>query len=389
MARAFIVASTVLFMFPVCSEAQESLAGTESVTIESSVDGTVLAGSLHLPGGTESTPGVVLLGVAGPNDRHLSFGDLAPFRVIAEYLQSQGVAVLTLDDRGIGGSGGNWAEASYELYASDALDALQALEATDRIDPERTGFLGLSEGSAIAMMAAARAPERVDFLVLGSPPGLGGEEALRAQFEASLAMNGISGAAAEPWRAAFEDYLALARARDIEGLSAFLSGPGAQLVPPYAFVPRDPIAQARLFTSPWYQSQLEYDPSTFVGAVEAPALILGGTLDPVLPSDLHHPPLIAGIENVEVVRIEGVNHLLLPAETGSPAEYASIKVSADPRVLDAITDWFRAQGILRDQAVHTGHRSGGYGESTGTSRRSGSSPFQIVDAQFVRQRAHD
>lgn len=330
-----LILAACLLTSPVAAALEAEVTDTE---IESAVDGAVLAGSYHRPAGV-AVPGVVLLGVAGPNDRYLTYEDLAPFRAIAEHLSANGIAVLALDDRGVGGSGGSWTEADYATLASDALDALRWLEAQPEIDTARTGFLGLSEGSAIAMMAAAQAPALVDFLILASPPGLGGEAALRAQFETTLEMSGVTRTAAEPWRAIFGEFLALVRADDAAALTAFLAGQGAALLPPYGFVPPTPEAQARLFLSSWYQSQLAYDPADLAGRIAAPALVIGGTLDPVLPPALHHPPLREILPEAGFVVVEGVNHLLLPAETGLPQEYRTIEASADPRVLALIADW--------------------------------------------------
>lgn len=330
----------ILAAFLLASQAASpQVAEIAEVRISSAADNSGLSGSLYRPITAEPAPGVVLLGVAGPNDRHLTYGHLVPFRALAEHLSSNGIVVLTLDDRGVGGSGGNWTEADYSIYSSDALDALRWLEAQPGVDTARTGFIGLSEGGAIAMMAAAEAPSLVDVLVLASPPGLNGEAALTAQFETTLEMSGVTGNAAETWRAAFGEFLALVRAGDETALTGFLSGPGGALVPPYGFVPSTPEAQARLFLSPWYQSQLAYDPASIEGSISASVLVIGGTLDPILPVALHHPPLREVLPGAQFVVFEGLNHLLLPAETGLPQEYLTIETSADPRVLALITDW--------------------------------------------------
>jgi len=43
------------------------------------------------------------------------------------------------------------------------------------------------------------------------------------------------------------------------------------------------------------------------------------------------------------VRLPGLNHLLQPARTGLPAEYAQIETTIAPAALDAITAWIRAR----------------------------------------------
>ena len=102
-----------------------------------------------------------------------------------------------------------------------------------------------------------------------------------------------------------------------------------------------------LFSSPWYRSQVEYDPAAFLSRVTAPVLIVGGGLDPVLPPERHHPPLVAGLGSADVRAevVPGVNHLLLPAATGSPTEYARIREAADPRVLALVIGWLAERGL--------------------------------------------
>lgn len=289
-------------------------------------------------------PGIVLLGVAGPNDRALTFGELAPFEALAEALSGAGVHVLAYDDPGVGGSSGDWTALGFEAMAANAMAAAEYLAAQPGVDAARVGFLGLSEGSGVALHAAAQGTG--DFLVLGSPPGLPGEAALRVRLEAALDAQGAVEALRAQYLAAFEQFAGLARTGDLDGLTAFLSGPGAALVPPYAFVPRDPAGQAALFASPWHVAQLDYDPAPLLADIDQPVLILGGALDPILDPSINHPPLLTGLSDAEAVVIADANHLLIPAETGSPAEYASLTQDLHPGVVEAILDWMRAEGLL-------------------------------------------
>ncbi|WP_421791122.1 alpha/beta hydrolase [Hyphobacterium sp.] len=330
-----------------CSVAQDDSPATSvrDVSVVSSIDGVELAGTLYRPDRSNLAPAIVLVGVSGPNDRYLSVGQLRPFESLAENLQQAGMVVLTLDDRGVGQSGGDWTRADHEQLMADTSDALSYLESLRYVDTRRLGIFGLSEGAGIAMRVAAASPERVDFLILASPPGLGGEIALAHQLDALLAASGIAGPAAELWRQEFARFIGLIRAENRAGLLEFLSGPGRQLVPPYAFVPQTIEGQADLFLSPWYRSQLEYEPADFVASVVAPTLIIGGTLDPILPADQHHPPLLAGLADAGAVVLANVNHLLMPAETGLPQEYAQITEPIDQAVLRTVMDWLTAEEI--------------------------------------------
>lgn len=293
--------------------------------------------------GAPDGPGLVLLGVAGPTDRNLGFGGHAPFASLAEALSQAGIHVLSFDDPGTGGSSGDWTRHDFPSMARNAGAAAEMLASTADIPLHRIGFYGLSEGSGIALHVAASGAG--NFLILGSPPGISGETALRERMTGMLEASNADPATIDAYLAAFDQFTALCRAGDTDRLAAFLAGPGAALVPRYAFVPRDPEGQARLFASTWHVGQLDFDPAPLLPQVSEPVLIVGGALDPVLAPDIHHPPLQAGLENSTTIVFEDANHLLMPARTGSPLEYAMLEHDLHPDLVPAILDWLETQEI--------------------------------------------
>jgi uncharacterized protein len=90
-------------------------------------------------------------------------------------LTRRGIAVLRVDDRGVGGSTGSREAATTADYASDALAAVTFLKSRPEIDSRRIGLIGHSEGGLVAPMTAARDPE-ITFVVLLAAPGLTGAE---------------------------------------------------------------------------------------------------------------------------------------------------------------------------------------------------------------------
>lgn len=74
-----------------------------------SADGrATLAGTLTLPAGRGPFPAAVLLSVAGPDDRDQTLGPHRGYRALAHRLAAQGIASLRFDDRGVGGSTGDY-----------------------------------------------------------------------------------------------------------------------------------------------------------------------------------------------------------------------------------------------------------------------------------------
>lgn len=312
-------------------------------------DGVALAGALTVPNDAGLRPAVLLLSVAGPNDRDQTFAGHKSFAVIADRLARAGVVSLRLDDRGVGGSLGDYFAASWADLADDAATALRFLKEQPGVDPARAGLAGMSEGGAIAAFASQR--EQAAFVMLLSAPGLPGVEALRLQFEKTLAVARVDGARAEKHRTAFDDFIRIVT-RDPgapetkRDLVAFLEGPGKALLPPYGFMPKTAAAQADLLLGPWYQSQLRFDPEAAYAPLSAPVLALGGALDPVAPPAEH----LAAIERIlesgdaSVIRIKTIkraNHLLQPAKSGLPAEYARTEETISEEALDEIVRFAR------------------------------------------------
>ncbi len=129
----------------------------EEVTVRTP-SGVALAGTLTLPAGAAGrVPAVLLLTGSGPQDRDesvLALPGWRPFRQVADTLGRRGIAVLRLDDRGVGGSGGSAAATTLAESAEDARAALAFLRARPEVDPARVGIVGHSEGGYVASMAA-------------------------------------------------------------------------------------------------------------------------------------------------------------------------------------------------------------------------------------------
>ena len=321
---------------------------TPTVRFSSKADQVPLAGTLSLPKGCQRCPAMILLGVAGPNDRDLGFAGHRAFAVIADALARVNVATLRWDDRGVAESGGDWSASGYQTLSNDAISAFEFLRRHERIDPESIGFFGLSEGSLIAGMAAAQLGPTVRTVVLASPPGLAGADALALQFESLLTLSGISGDLAQAYRASYEQFLELTRSAaadpaQLQALSTFLTGPGKALVPPYQFMPTDPAAQAQLFAGPWYQSQLDAQPLLHYSQIEAAVLLISGEKDLILPPAQHIPPIRRALPEAQARLYAGVSHLLQPSQGGGPAEYAQTRITIAPELLEGLVDWVLAE----------------------------------------------
>jgi predicted acyl esterase len=89
------------------------------VTYENAAGRVKLAGTLTVPRGEGPFPAVLLISGSGPQDRDEALLGHRPFLVLADHLTRQGIAVLRVDDRGVGGSTGDWLAATMEDAAGD------------------------------------------------------------------------------------------------------------------------------------------------------------------------------------------------------------------------------------------------------------------------------
>lgn len=142
-----------------------------------------LGGTLTLPQESGPFPAVLLISGSGAQDRDESIFGHKPFHVIADHLTRSGIAVLRVDDRGVGESGGSVAESVHADLAADVRAGVAFLANHPDIDARRIGLLGHSEGGAIAGTVAA-ATDDVAFIVLMAATGVPGDEVLFAQLEA-------------------------------------------------------------------------------------------------------------------------------------------------------------------------------------------------------------
>jgi len=146
-------------------------------------DGQSLGGTITLPSrGTVNGKrlvfaGVVLVGEGGGRDRDgipvvdtLAPRGSGPLYVLADSLTRRGLAVLRVDDRGVGASTGPPGSATSTDRTSDARAAFDYLAHREEVDPTRVAVVGIGEGASIAALLASIEPS-VQSLVAVATPG--------------------------------------------------------------------------------------------------------------------------------------------------------------------------------------------------------------------------
>ena len=167
-------------------------------------DGIKLSGSLTLPEGEGPFPAVLLISGSGPQDRNEEAWKYKPFLMIADRLTRQGIAVLRMDDRGTGKSGGRYADATLQLAATDTECALDYLLRRKDIRRGKTGLAGHSMGGTIAFRMAAQRPQDVAFVLSLAGAAIPGKDLMMHQCE-KIILSQLPAAASDSLHTLYEE----------------------------------------------------------------------------------------------------------------------------------------------------------------------------------------
>lgn len=313
-----------------------------------------LAGTITVPTDGAST-GVLLINGSGPQNRNSEIYGHEPFLVLADHLARAGFAVARFDDRGIGGSDGEDAQATYEDLTADALAQLDAL--TEHAGVQRVVVIGHSQGGYLAPVVAQQNSAVVGVVLLAGP-AVNGAEVLVRQNELFIEADAgaappavVQGAIDQQLRFLHPliDYVIAEKYDEANAhIENHVRNSLAQLPP--ASVPSEEViaeiieAQQAGIVSPVMRSFLQFDPAPYLSALQVPVLAVYGELDlqveaaqstDVLASLLDE----AGNNDVTITVFEHINHLLQPAVTGKIDEYPLIPITIDEDVLKAVTNW--------------------------------------------------
>ena len=329
----------------------------EEVRYPNAAGGNELAGTLTLPRTAGPHPAVVLVSGSGAQDRNETVMGHRPFLVLSDYLTRNGIAVLRFDDRGVGGSTGDFATATSEDFATDVIAGIDYLVGRDDIAHDRIGVIGHSEGGLIAPMVAVQS-DNVAFIVLMAGPAVTGEEIILEQSALISRASGRSEAEIQEAGAINKEVFeivetepdtAVAAAR-LEELFRAVASRMSEEERAQAGLTNDQAVdtwvqgQVRRVNSNWIRFFLTYDPAPTLARVRVPILAISGELDLQVPPEQNVPVMRRVLEEsgnpdytVEV--LPGLNHLFQTATSGLPAEYANIEETIAPAALQLISDW--------------------------------------------------
>jgi uncharacterized protein len=302
-----------------------SVPGDEPVAIPAS--GFNLASTITKPPKAAGPlPAVVLIGGSGPSDRDETVAGIPIFGQLARDLAAAGFFVVRYDKRGIGQSGGRSESVTLSDYAEDARSVVEWLKKRKDIDKKRIALAGHSEGGFVALQVAARERDDVAAIVMIAAPSTNGSTIVLEQQKHVLDLMKADEADRK------------AKIALQEKINAAVLGKGT-----WDDVPANVRRQAE---TPWFQSYLAFEPGEALKETGQPILVAQGELDSQVAP--YHADKLAEMArarkrkaDVQVLKVPGINHLLVPAKTGEVDEYGSLGSDAQisPALSSGVTSW--------------------------------------------------
>ena len=331
---------------------------SELVSYPNKAGKVTLAGTLTIPKGKGPFPAAIMISGSGSQDRDETLFEHKPFKLIADTLTRRGVAVLRIDDRGVGGSTGNPATSTTDDYAGDVLAGVQFLKARLEIDSKKIGLIGHSEGGLIAPIVATRSGD-VAFIVMMAGTGLPGDEIIYLQGRLIAKALGANNSLLD-WNAKaqkrFMDIVkiepdnAKAHTKLLTAEKEIVADYPDQTAKTTELITKTLEGQLKSFETPWFRYFLTFDPRPTLQKVKCPVLALVGEKDLQVPpkenlSEIEKALKKGGNTRVIVKELPGLNHLFQVCQTGSPSEYARIEETVSPLALKEIGDWVTEQAV--------------------------------------------
>jgi uncharacterized protein len=317
--------------------------------------------TLTIPKTNKPYPAVILVTGSGQQDRDETIFDHKPFWIIADYLTRRGIAVLRVDDRGVGQTTGDVEKATSETFSTDVLNSIEFLKTIPGIDKNCIGLIGHSEGSMISFLAANNSDD-ISFIVSMAGLGVTGKEVALSQIEYGLKKSQLPENSVDEIMTLYTSIIeiisvnsdeSVKKARILEHLNNWIPKQDSMTKVGVGLIYNEKIwtsksagldvSLTRMMT-PWMQYFISYNPKEILKNVDCPILVLNGQKDMQVYSEQN----INGFKsiaiefnkkNYEFHEFPDLNHLFQHCKTGDVSEYYEIEETISPEVLELIYNW--------------------------------------------------
>ncbi len=326
----------------------------EEITYENKVGKATFAGTLTLPKTSGGPfPAVLLITGSGLQNRDEEVFGHKPFLLIADYLTRRGIAVLRVDDRTIGGSTGDVANATTADFAEDVKAGVEFLKSRKDIDATHIGLIGHSEGGIIAPVVASQSKD-IAFIVMLAGTGVPGDEVLLEQNKLILKASGASKLAIDVQVKLLSMMMSIVKKEENpKTASSLIIEEFAKLKEKADDAEKKELEKResadfktmiKNLSSPWMRYFLTFDPRPSLRKVKCPVLALNGAKDLQVPPRQNLDEVAKALKeggNMDFTCKEfpNLNHLFQTCKTGGVGEYGMIEETMAPVVLETMAEW--------------------------------------------------
>jgi uncharacterized protein len=291
----------------------------DSIGFISQPSGYKMAGTLSFPAKKGKCPAVILVWGTGPHTRDEVISKFPTFKIIADYFNQIGYAVIRIDKRGFGESEGPKGESETVTTTadleSDIRSALQFLKKQPNIDTANIGMVGHSEGAWIAEMIAAK-DTSIRWLALLGSPVISGEDIRTNQMCANLLRLGAKPEVVEKVRPQIVRYMDFIKSGYVSDSLYYAIGRDFLLA---HGVPEKDITKKFIdqlldgFKTPWYQYFLSGTPAEAIKQLKMPVYFIYGSEDEEVTPTTNLLPLLdairqSGNTHMSVTILPGLDH---------------------------------------------------------------------------------
>ncbi len=316
------------------------------------------------PKGKGPFPTAILITGSGQQDRDETIFGHKSFAVIADYLTNRGIAVLRVDDRGMGKTTGDLTKATSADFANDVEAELQYLKTSKEADPKKMGMIGHSEGGLIASIVAARNPD-INFVIMLAGPGVKGSEILVKQTHDIYIANGVPVDATDAYCVIFKKILEEFMASDDTAMvhkkvMADYTAWKAQQTPATLTalkINTDSTGDKKIindfmagFSSPWIRYFILTDPKPLIEKFHCKVLALDGSKDLQVNAEINLKAIHDALSkskspSFETKELPGLNHLFQTCKTCTVGEYQELEETFSPTALEVMWKWMEKEGL--------------------------------------------
>ncbi|PLX05915.1 MAG: hypothetical protein C0596_15560 [Marinilabiliales bacterium] len=260
----------------------------KDICIENKKGDCKLCGTLTIPDTLNSYPLAILITGSGAQDRNEEIAGHQPFKVIADHLTRNGIAVFRYDDRGFGESTGNIMKSTTYDFMTDAAAVIDYFGNYPNINDDGIGVIGHSEGGMIAWMLGAKYKKNLAFIVSLAGPVVDIKDLMIQQYIDVSAASGIEDEKLEVLKnMQTEVFDAAIDSKDQSELRRNIQ----DIYDKYAvYFDEEEQTEYRLnqqgvniavsqLSSDWFKYFLKFQPSKYIKKIKSPILAMNGTLD--------------------------------------------------------------------------------------------------------------